>query len=414
MQKDLSSIKPWATEVELEYIEAIEKYGSERKAAKALGKGRTTLREAITRAKARATNPRNKHIKEACEVGGIQRVSDLSHGWKIVKGEDGNGYSLFFKNPLQDEELDFIDMVRNACQQNSKPPKIQQQAKPKGTRLVLLSLADIHFLKLCVKSETGYEYNRKEARRRVLQGVQNLLNEINLKQVGRFLFVLGNDILHVDNAKKTTTAGTGQDVDGSIFQGFADAKESMVDAINILSEHAPVDLIHCMSNHDWTMGWALSQCVGEHFLNNKNVTSTPYSLSESHRKYYKYGQNLLGLSHGDGAKEEKLYGLMVKEARAHISSSRNLYWILHHMHHKIRKSRGANGAFQIEKDHVGMTTVKIGTPHIQGEDIMIEYVRTPSPPDGWHDRKGYSNRQAAECYIFDPDQGMKTRHTEWF
>ena len=411
-------VRRWGTPRQQEYIDAYNEYGSGRKAGAAIGVAHQTILRPIQAVKKKASDSSNSLIDEACEAGGVQRVSDLRHGWKIIKDSDGNGYSLFFRNPFANEELDFMEMIKQASETNTKPPTVKKYSRTtqhqEKQRVCVVSLADVHFLKLCDTAETNYSYNREIARKRCIEGINRLLSEINLKTVSRFLFVLGNDLLHVDNPRNSTTAGTVQNVDGTIFQGFIDAKLAMIDCINILKKHAQVDLIHCMSNHDWVTGWALSQTISEHFRNDDNVSFNNYSISPRHRKYYKFGSNLLGFSHGDGAKEEKLYGLMVKDAREHISDSKHLYWFLHHVHHKVRNKRGPDSPYTIEKDHTGMTSINIGKPTIKEEEMIVEYVRTPSPPDGWHDRNGYNNQQAVECYIIDANEGMKTRHTEWF
>ncbi|MEM1225957.1 MAG: hypothetical protein AAGJ40_09670 [Planctomycetota bacterium] len=405
-------------------------HGSSRKAAAALGIGKTTLSDHLsrTRAAARAAGyveqlsqraALGEHILEAAAAGGIAEPSDLKHYWKIVKDETGNGYSLFVRNPefAGDQEFSITEMVRQAVEEGigDSPPRYERRKKePKGERLLVIDLADIHFMKLSVRSETGYEYNREVTRHRVIEGTKALLGEVDMKKVGRILFVMGNDILHVDNSRKTTTSGTPQDTDGTIFDGFKDAHRAIVDAIEVCARHADVDLVHCMSNHDWIMGWALSQSVAAHLRHHPHVHATAYGLSEHHRKYYRFGSNLIGLTHGDGAKEEKLYGLMVKEARQHIGECKNLYWLLHHMHHKMRRKRNGEVVIQTEKDHNGMTAIVAGTPDIEGDYLKIEYVRSPSPPDGWHSRNGYENRQGVECFVFHPHDGQKARFTEWF
>jgi hypothetical protein len=356
-------------------------------------------------------------IVAAADAGGIEDISTLSHLWKIAKDEDGNGYSLFIKNPQAGEDVSFSDMVKESIQEaiGDKPPKYEKRKKDSsGNLLLVIDLADVHFLKLCVKTETGYEYNRSVARHRVIEGTKALLRMAKPMGVCKILFVLGNDILHVDNSKNTTTSGTHQDVEGSIFEGYKDAQRALVDAIELCAKLADVDLLHCMSNHDWKIGWALSQSVGALLTSHPNVKATDYNLSEKHTKYYRFETNLFGLSHGDGAKEEKLYGMMVQEAREHISECKNLYWLLHHVHHKIRNSRNGEKPFLREKDHNGMTAIVTGQPLIEGHDIQIEYVRSPSPPDGWHHRNGYINRQGVECFLYDPYDGLKARFTEWF
>lgn len=353
-------------------------------------------------------------VLAAASAGGIQDSRNLAHFWKIVKDETGNGYSLFVKNPKSGQDVRIEDLVRQTILQTpTKLNKLPPREDTTGEHLLVIDLADVHFLKLCVKTETGHVYNREVARHRVIEGTKSLLRMAKPWGIGRILFVMGNDILHVDGPRTSTTSGTYQDSDGTIFEGFMDAGDAMETAINEASLLADVDLIHCMSNHDWLMGWALTQAVAGRLRVNPRVRATPYNISERHRKYYRFERNLFGLTHGDGAKEEKLYGVMVKEAREHISECLNLYWLLHHVHHKDRKTRG-EFAYLREKDHNGMTAMISGLPMIEGASLNIEYVRSPSPPDGWHDRNAYVNRQAVECFIYHPTIGQRARFTEWF
>ncbi len=410
-------------EIARQTADAFKQYGTVTQAAAALGINRKTfdcrLKIAESLGLVNRSSERDAAITEAAKVGGIEDPSNLSHFWKIVKDDSGNGYSLFVKNPKTGDSVSIADMVRGAIEgmAAAKPVTLQPRPETAGEHLLVIDLADVHFLKLSVKTETGHEYNRDVARHRVVEGTKSLLRTAAPMGIGQILFVLGNDILHVDGPRSSTTSGTYQDSDGTIFQGFTDASLALKEAIDAAAEVANVDLLHCMSNHDWLMGWALSQTVAApyrapHFANGR-IRATDYNLSESHRKYYRFGDNLLGFSHGDGAKEEKLMGLMLTEARPHMAECLNLYWYLHHFHHKIRKTRGEI-VFVQEKDHTGMTATMTGNPRIEGAYLNIEYVRSPSPPDGWHDRNGYVNRQAVECFIHHPQLGQRARFTEFF
>ncbi|ESX17876.1 hypothetical protein X766_15885 [Mesorhizobium sp. LSJC255A00] len=371
-------------------------------------------KETVGRALNKPLDFHHPEILEAALAGGIADPNNLSHFWKITKDEQGNGYSLFVKNPKSGRDVRIEDLVRETVSETpSSLIHLPPRETPTGEHLLVIDLADVHFLKLCVQSETGHVYNREVARHRVIEGTRSLLRMAKPWGIGRILWVMGNDILHVDGPRTSTTSGTYQDSDGTIFQGFKDAGAALDTAITEASGVADVDLIHCMSNHDWLMGWALTQAVAGRLRTNTRVRATDYNISERHRKYYRFERNLFGVTHADGAKEEKLYGLMVKEAREHISECLNLYWLLHHLHHKIRKTRG-EFEFLREKDHNGMTAHIRGHVMPEGHDVNIEYVRSPSPPDGWHDRNGYVNRQAVECFIYHPTIGQRARFTEWF
>lgn len=419
MTENLEALRSHATDRQREYLEAVIEGGSIYVAAKSLGVSPGTVGCAIKRIRAKAENTEldDDAITKAAEAGGIEDSRTLSHFWKIVKDENGNGYSLFVKNPRTGATVSIGDMVRDAIAAMANPPPIRLKPRPSkgGEHLLVIDLADVHFLKLSVRTETGFEYNREVARHRVVEGTKGLIRMAEPMGIDRILFVLGNDIMHVDGPRSATTRGTYQDSDGTIFQGFTDAGLALHEAIAAAAEVAPVDLLHCMSNHDWVVGWALSQAVAARYSGTSDrVKATAYNLSEAHRKYYRFGSNLFGFSHGDGAKEEQLYGLMVKEARQHISECKNLYWYLHHYHHKIRKARGDVVAHMTEKDHNGMTAVITGTPRIEGQHLNIEYVRSPSAPDSWHDRNGYVNLQAVECFVHHPELGQRARFTEFF
>lgn len=402
---------PLSDELAREALQALSEHGNKTAAADALGINRHTYRSRLMIAEARGL-----HVDPAIQAGmdavGAKMVPNLA--W-IKTGPNGElSYSLQMKMPTGDD-VDFGDMVRGSIEDalGDKAPTYAPRPPPTGQHMLVVDLADVHFLKLSVQSETGTTYSRDIARHRVIEGTRALLAMASGFGVGHILFVLGNDILHVDGPTPKTTSGTPQDTDGSIFQGFSDAFAAIRDAIELCAEVAPVQLIHCMSNHDWTHGWALSQKLGAWFARHPNVSATDYNLSETHRKYIRFGSNLFGLSHGDGAKEEKLYALMVTEARQHISECKNMYWLLHHVHHKDRKRRGVD-VFQTEKDHNGMTAISTGSHAPEGSHINIEYVRSPSAPDGWHHRNGYMNRQGVECFVYHPHDGQKARFTEWF
>ncbi len=393
-----------------EYYEAVKKHGSMRAAGKALGVDHSTISRAYNIAKRKMEL--DPAIAESMGAVGTGLIPALA--WAKTKNPDGTSYSVLLKPPP--EEVETLVEALQAGLADIVPGQYSSAVSglpvARGALLVI-DLADVHIGKLTVASETGYEYSRAAAVDRLLRGTQALLDKARGHGVARVLFVLGNDILHVDGPRRQTTSGTPQDTHGSIHEMYRDAQSAYIAAIECCASEYHVDLIYCPSNHDWLMGWALANAIGTWFRDHPNVHSSEYSLSESHRKYYRYEGNLIGLTHGDGAKEADLYPLMMTEARSHVSEAQHRYWYLHHFHHKIRKAQGVR-PHDREKDHIGLTVIKSGVPSQVGDNVQIEYVRSPSPPDSWHDRNGYVNRQAVECFIHDPHEGQNARFTHWF
>lgn len=385
--------------------EAYERLGTITKAARELGMPRTTLTDWVRKWDA------DPAISDAMKSVGTNMVPALA--WAKTKSEDGTSYSVLLK-PRGEDAQSLTTLITEALD-DYKPldremfaPRVNVGAK--GENLLVVDLADVHFGKLAVASETNHTYNVDIARHRAVEGTRALLRGAH--DVGRVLFVMGNDILNTDDGKHTTS-GTPQDVDGTYFTAWRAAQHASIDAISECAAVADVDLIHCMSNHDWRSGWALSQTIAASMRNHEGVRASDYNMSERHRKYYGYERNGIMVSHGDGTKEEKIYGHFATEAREHLAEWTNLYALLHHVHHKITKRRGVD-VFQSEKDHNGMTAIVSGAPRPEGKHLGIEYVRSPSPPDGWHDRNGYTNRQGVEAFMYHPYDGQKWRMTEWF
>jgi len=395
----------------IEALEAVATHRSTKGAAQALGISRHAILRRQRTAKDRGLDV-DPAIRTAMDAIGSKMVPDLA--WIKTDPAGNLSYSLRMKTPTG--EVSLADMVRESLDgytpldEKLFAPRVNTGAA--GEHLLVVDLADVHFGKLCVTSETNYEYNIEAARHRTIEGTRALLQASSGIGVARILFVMGNDISHTEDGR-STTSGTPQDADGTWFTATKAAQHASIDAIGLCAAHAPVDLLHCMSNHDWRTGWLLSQAIAAGMGGHSNVRATDYNMSERHRKYYGYENNALLLTHGDGSKEEKIAGHFLQEARGLASSCTNLYALLHHVHHKISKRRGVD-VFQSEKDHNGMTAIVTGAPRPEGTHVGVEYVRSPSPPDSWHDRQGYLNKQAVECFAYHPHDGQTCRFTKWY
>lgn len=250
--------------------------------------------------------------------------------------------------------------------------------------LLVIDPADVHIGKLCSAFEAGESYNNQIAVQRVLSGVDGILNKTSSFNIDKILFVIGNDILHIDNPKRTTTSGTPQDTDGMWHSNFLIAKQLYVDIIEKLMCVADVEVVFNPSNHDYTNGFFLAQLIETHFRNCENVK---FDCSISHRKYFKYHNNLIGTTHGDGAKQQDLPLLMANESKDWVNC-KHKYFYVHHFHHKI------------SKDYMS---------------VCVESLRTPSGTDSWHHRNGYQHApKAVEGFIHDKNNGQVARITHLF
>ena len=345
-------------------------------------KGNKTLRVRLQPDELEVINNLRKLWNVAIDNG--QNPQEVKHGW--VKSDKA---SLFVKNH------NYISPEENAIEQSFKNlldkfkdyspeyPELKRE-KLKDKHLLVVDPADIHIGKLCKSFETGQEYNSQIAVKRVKKGVQGLINKSSGFEIEKVLLVIGNDILHTDTPKRQTTSGTSQDTDGMWYDNFLDGIQLYVDLINMLVQVADVHVVFNPSNHDYTSGFYLAQLIATHFRLSKNVT---FDVSISHRKYYTYGENLIGTTHGDGAKNTDLPLLMAHESKD-WTKCKHRYIYTHHVHHKTSK------------------------------DIMsvcVEALRSPSGADSWHYRNGYIHApKAIEAFVHHPKHGQVARLTHLF
>ena len=324
------------------------------------------------------------HLKER----GINKdeVVSVKH-WQNMSGE--LRFSIVTKKNYGVEQTKLLKDIKSLIDKHA--PTYKKIKRTKGKHLLVINPADVHIGKLAVALETGDEYNTKIATERVLEGITGLIEKSKGFTIEKVLFCIGNDILHIDNVYNTTTAGTPQDANGKWWQHFELALDVYVKCVEILRQVAPVDVIHSMSNHDYQSGFHLAHALKSWFRKTKDVF---FDISVAHRKYYKYGSNLIGLEHGDGAKMDKLPLLMAQERPLDWSQTKYRYWYLHHLHHKIKHK------WLDAKDYVGVT---------------VEYMRSPSGTDSWHNRKGYTGVQkAVEGFIHERNSGQIARLVHYF
>lgn len=330
----------------------------------------------IKKHKAEVNNP---GLADACEGAGVP-IEKVKHGW--YKGQH---WSIAFKQDdqgptFEDMLNDHLDAIKN---HTYKYEKIQRTISTDG-HLLVVDPADVHIGKLSTVFATGKDYNNQIAVRRVKEGVRGILEKASGFQIEKILFVAGNDILHIDTPKRTTTSGTPQDTDGMWYDNFLIAKRLYVEVLEELMKVADVHFVFNPSNHDYTHGFFLADAIQTWFKDCENIT---FDSDLRHRKYYKYGKNLIGTTHGDGAKQNNLGELMSIEATEMLDKGDFRYWYLHHYHHKMAK------------DTVSCT---------------IETLRTPSEADRWHADNGYMNMPAIEGFIHSRDKGQIARLTHYF
>ena len=322
-----------------------------------------------------------RRIQQEAESAGLN-PKDVHSGW--IKSKEA---SIYFKNPhhkQEDVKKLYKDLVKDLKEYSPEYPTIKRPKQIDG-HLFFCCPSDLHIGKLCKSFVSGEEYNSQIAVLRALEGVRGCIEKAKGFHIDKVVFLLSGDLLHVDNLRNTTTAGTPQDVDGLFSDNFLLAKRLMVEIIELLMQLADVHVMYTSGNHDHISGFLMAQILQTHFRKSKNIT---WDISLQMRKYYRYNETLIGSCHGDKVKWGLLPMLMADESRD-WSDTKYRYMFTQHVHHKVTN------------DFIGVT---------------LESLRSPSEADSWHHKSGYqsSNNKAIESFIFHKQHGQVARITHLF
>lgn len=341
-------------------------------------KGRRSFSNYVHREQIKDQNPAlyDEAKKVGIDVGDVRQAWFKGKNWSIQFSPTKNG--ITFEQMLKDH----IDAVKNHTFEYAiSRPKDNSVDK----HLLVVDPADIHIGKLAKAYESGEEYNSEIAIQRVHEGVAGILQKVKGFSIDKILFIAGNDVLHIDTPDRKTRNGTPQDTDGMWYENFLKAKQMYITVIDRLLLKADVHFMFNPSNHDYTNGFFLADSITSWYRKCKNIT---FDTSIAHRKYFRYHGNLIGTTHGDGAKGADLPILMATEAKEDWAKSQHRYIYTHHVHHKTAK------------DHPGVT---------------VESLRSPSGADSWHHIKGHQHAvRAIEGFLHHQNHGQIARLTHIF
>ena len=257
--------------------------------------------------------------------------------------------------------------------------------------LVEISPFDIHIGKLGWGEEVGQDFDTSIAVKRFKAAVIDLLQRSSASyQIDEIVYPMGNDLMHIDNKSYTTTAGTLMDTDLRYHQIFRTSVRISLWAIRALREVAPVKVVVIPGNHDRVSMFCLGEVIAAAFDGDPLVT---VDNSPRIRKYYRYGVNLIGYTHGDREKLSELPLIMADEAGKDWAETRIHEWHVGHKHNK-RQMRW------VTHDQYRTTGVRI-LPSLTGQD-------------SWHYEKGYRHLPQAEAHVYSLTRGyagMLNHHT---
>jgi len=246
--------------------------------------------------------------------------------------------------------------------------------------LTVYPIGDHHVAMYAWREETGADYDVKTAERILIAAARHLVELAPASETA--LIVNVGDFFHVDNLKnQTSRSGHVLDVD-TRYAAMIRAGVRMMRAIIecALEKHRRVRVVNAIGNHDDIGALWLSLALAQFYEANPRVT-----IDQSPAKFYyhRHGKVLLGITHGDTGKPERLAPVMAADRPEAWGETRHRYWLTGHVHsRKVLEFPG----------------------------VMWETFRTLAPSDAWAAAAGYRSGRDMTSIVFHVDHGELARH----
>jgi hypothetical protein len=351
---------------------------SANKASKQLGKGRRTVDGIV------------KTVKEYASSRGYNPEYGLTHalpptefvkGRSILLDQEGNTKAEWIKTCARTSDIkeNVVQMVQDMEIKPFKPVKARKTSV--HNLLTVYPMGDPHIGMYAWADECGEDFDCDIAERDLCAAIDKLVSSAQPTEEA-VICNLG-DFFHADNNEGTTKrSGNVLDVDSRKPRVTQIGVQIMVYLVNAaLRKHQQVTVINEIGNHDDESSFTLSLILDAWFRNEPRVS---VDLSPRTFHYYRFGQVLLGVTHGHNCKPDLLNQVMATDRKEDWGQTEHRYWLTGHIHHISRK---------------------------EYHGVVVETFRTLAGKDAWHAAQGYRSGRDMVRITYHEDFGEVGRET---
>jgi hypothetical protein len=374
-----AQLASYATVRQLEYLEAVEKHSSNAKAAKALGVGRRSLDKSILSLKAKAAqhgyspaHDMTRTVPDGFKVKGVSSLyvdGKLSSQWVKSTADDARRQAM-----LEEAIAVLSQEVKGLAPIVTGPKHAQDDL------LCAIPVGDPHFGLYVWAQECGADFDTDIARKLSIAAADRLIASVPHCSVG--LLLLLGDITHANDQTNATPGHKHQlDVDSRFVRVIAITVETWRHIILRMKEKFGRVIVKLLpGNHDPQAVWALAYTLNAYFSSDPDIE---VDLGPSKFWYLLFGKVLIGSTHGDTVKPEKLPAIMAADKPQEWGAARHRYWYTGHIHSKNA----------------------IEFPGVQWESF-----RTLAPSDSYASAYGYRSGRDMVAIVHHREHGEVERH----
>lgn len=371
-------LKKYATPTQSKYLDAVNKHGSNRKAAEALGVVESSVRRSLNFLQQHAAlqgyapGHFNNGVAPGYRMGKV--TVQRNAGGEVERTWERQSPALEAQMKMLEEFAQTLGDTVKGLAPISKRPK-----KQADDLLCVYPWGDPHFGMYAWWQDAGADFDLDIAERLTNGAVDRLVTAAPEGSTG-LLLNLG-DMFHADNQGNKTQSGHQLDVDGRWSKVQRVGLNSMIHCIRrMLEKHSKVIVKINKGNHDGHSSYALSLMLSCYFHNEPRVH---VDLSPAVCWYYSFGKVFIGSTHGDEIKGRDMGAVMAADRPQAWGASTYRYWYVGHVHHKD------------VKEYPG---------------VLVEYFRTLAARDAWHQGQGYRAGRDMQLIVHHREYGEIERH----
>jgi hypothetical protein len=374
-------LKEYATDRQAEYIDAVNKHGSNTRAAKALGIGRRAVDTGILSVKKKAASsgyaPDNDFTNPTAPGFGIKRVStnynedgQINQQWVIQEQNKENQQEAF-----KEYMAGFLEDVKGKAKKTVKP-----KLKHDKDLMSMIVIGDAHVGMYAWHEETGKtDFDTNIACRDMRAAIDDLVERSPNAETGVLVDV--GDFMHANTSDNATAKGTALDVDTRFPRILRAAGMVMRYCIDkMLTKYKNVVVIIAKGNHNPEPAVAVALMLNFYYDKEPRV-DVKDTIGMFH--YLEWGRHLIGVNHGDKIKPARLVSVMARDQAEAWGRTRFRRWITGHIHHERV---------------------------IEHDGCTVESFNTLAPPDAWHSGAGYGASQSMSLITLHKTKGRHSRH----
>lgn len=376
-----ATLASYATIRQLEYLEAVEKHGSNNKAAKALGVGRRAIDRSLAALSLKAASM------------GYSPSHDLRHtvpdgfrvkGVSTLYDEDGKPRMQWVKSSADEERREQIVLEAIEALKEEIPRLSALPAHTNHTNANLCCcyvITDYHLSMLSHSEETGADWDLKIAESMLLAWFAQAI--ASAPDAETAVFAQLSDLLHADGLEPLTPASKNVlDVDTRFYKVVRTVIRLLRQIIDmLLAKHAKLHIIMADANHDPVSQIWLREWLSVLYENEPRITvdrnPSPYNAFE-------FGKVALFFHHGHKRKVTNVSEVFAAKYREIFGRTKHAYAHTGHLH-----------SIDVKENNL----------------MIVEQHRTLAAPDAYAARGGWIAGRDAKVITYHAQYGEVSRVT---